>query len=134
MILRYLGISFLKFTADILVILVLYTLVLPETFPPLALSALTWVVMFTVAFVFASWAVAKRIPVRQDMLALVAVWLTVTVGGYLIYGILLSSRGPWAAVSPELLIQYAVELVAIFFAVWRRKRRHAESNLGEGAY
>ncbi|MEK7655806.1 MAG: hypothetical protein AAB386_03960 [Patescibacteria group bacterium] len=124
MLLRALGISILKLTADFLAIMLLFSYVIPSSFGGIVLSIITWCVTFFIAFVFASWAFSKRSPSRRNVLTLIAVWLTVTVGGFAVFGMRFSLQGLWAVVSTELLVQYVLEILAILFAAYRHKSRH----------
>jgi hypothetical protein len=86
--------------------------------------------MFVLAFVFAMLAFGKRAPKRKDTLMLIAIWMLVTVCGFLLYGLVLSPRGVKAAVAPEILVQFVLEVLAIYLAAFRLRRQSVESILG----
>ena len=75
-------------------------------------------------FRFRNMVFAKRSPSRRNVLILIAVWFTVTVGGFAVFGMRFSLQGLWAVASTELLVQYVLEILAILFAAYRHKSRH----------
>lgn len=131
MFLRFLIISVLRFITNILVIYVLYSFLLPSQMGETARLILTWLVLFITAFVFATWALAKKIPTRQQVLMLIAIWLAVSVSIFLIYGIFRSPRGAKVLIAPEILFQFVLEIGAILLAAFILKRRALKSELGE---
>lgn len=130
MFLRFLIVSFIKFVASMLAIYILYSYVIPSSFSGVLAFIPTWLVMFVLAFVFALLAFGKKAPKRQDMLMLIAIWMTVTICGFLLYGLLLSPRGVRASVAPEILVQFVLEVLAIYLAAFRLRRQSVESILG----
>lgn len=128
---RFLVVSFLKFLATLVAIVVLGK-ILPERTPSALMIAASWTVAFILAFVFASWAFGKRLPERNDRLLLAGIWTLVYLSGFLTYGILMSVRGPRVVVSMEILIQLALELGAIALAAYSARRRRFAAVLGEG--
>jgi len=128
---RFLVISFLKWVVVFASIAVL-SHVAPTVINGWVLSVAVWIVAFILAFVFATWAFSKRLPVRKDTLLLVGIWIFIYFMGFFTYGILLSTNGIRLMVAPEILTQLAIEIVAVLFAAYSSKRRRIASVLGEG--
>jgi len=128
---RFLVISLLKWVAVFAAIAVLSS-VAPSVLHGWILSIVVWIVAFILAFVFATWAFAKRMPVRNDTLLLVALWIFVYISMFFAYGVLLSTQGAYFVVSREILIQLVVEIVAVLYASYSSRRRRIASVLGEG--
>lgn len=128
---RFLVISFLKWVVVFAAIVVLSSIV-PNVLNGWLLTVLVWIMATVLAFVFAHWALSTRLPDRKDTLLLAAIWILIYVTGFLVYGMMFSTRGPGVLVSVEFLVQLALELAAVFFAAYSSKRRRIASVLGEG--
>ncbi|MBU1348822.1 hypothetical protein KJ781_02020 [Patescibacteria group bacterium] len=128
---RFLLISFLKFIATMAAIVMLVKM-LPDATPSAVIIIVSWALALIFAFLFASWAFGTRLPIRKDVLSLVTIWSLVYVTGFLMYGILLSVRGPRVLISMEILVQLALEIGAILFAAYSIRRRRFAAVLGEG--
>lgn len=128
---RFLVISFLKWVTMFGAILALASL-LPDVLSGWPLMILTWIMAFILAFLFATWAFSKRMPDRRDTLLLIAIWSLIFFTGFFVYGLIFSVRGAMVMFSIELLIQLALEIIAIFFASYSIRRRRIASLLGEG--
>ncbi|MFH1078280.1 MAG: hypothetical protein V1745_03315 [Patescibacteria group bacterium] len=128
---RFFLISFFKFLASMATIVVVIK-ILPDATPSVVILLLSWTIAFILAFVFASWALGTRLPIRKDIIMLVTIWLAIFATGFLTYGILLSVRGPRIIVSYEILVQLALEMGAMFLAVYSIRRRRFAAVLGEG--
>lgn len=132
MLFRFLALSVLKWLANFAAAFILLGFVLPNQFTGLELDIPVWIVSTLIAFMFATWAVSKKMPSNRDTFMLLAIWTIVSITGFLIYGMVYSNYGPWAVVSPEILIQLVLESVAVYLACYRVRRMRIKSVLGEG--
>ncbi|MBU0540094.1 hypothetical protein KKF59_02705 [Patescibacteria group bacterium] len=129
---RYLIISFLRFLAGFVGIVVLYRYLIPVGASVVLVTGSAWLLAFILAFVFAVWCLGGKVPEKRSMFLLFGIWLAVNVSGYALYGMLFSTKGAAAIVAPEMLVQWALEIAAIYLAVYRLKRRSVAAILGEG--
>lgn len=130
--LRYLGISLLTQLALWISFVMLLRFILPDKTPVLIMSFGIWITAFIISLFFASWAFSSKLPGWRDSLALLLMRLLLSMSFWLSYGLIISVRGPWVLISPEILIQIAVECLAIPLAAYRIRRRKIRSALGEG--
>lgn len=111
---------------------VLYRFLIPVNASVVVVTGSAWLLAFILAFVFAVWCLGGKVPERRSVFLLISIWLAVNVSGYALYGILFSFRGAAAIVAPEILVQWVLEIAAIYLAVYRLKRRSVAAILGEG--
>lgn len=130
--LKYLIISFLRFLAGFIGLIMLYRFVIPIGSSVILVTGAAWLLAFLLAFIFAVWGLGDKAPDRQVVFLFIGIWLAVNVSGHALYGIFLSSRGISAIVAPEILAQWILEVAAIYLAVYRLKRRSVAAILGEG--
>jgi len=129
---RYALISFLKFVVTFYGLFSLYSYILPEWVVGNLLSAITWIAVFIISFLFATWAFHPGSPTDRDITKLVIVWLSVTIVLLLGFGIFFTFRGARILFEGEILIQLVIEVVAIILAGILLRRRALKQELGEG--
>src|SRR5690349_21462845 len=120
---RYSAISFLNVCVGMAILVALLVYALPDETPALVLQLIGWALGFALAFAFAHWAFNKKVPTRGDVIALSILHGIAFFFIYAIYGALLSDRGTAAILSPELLVQLGLEIVAIAFTGYLLRRR-----------
>lgn len=132
MILRFLGISFLKWLAIFFSIAYLYGFV-PSGAGTILPTILAWVVVFVLSAIFVMLAFGSSVPSKRPTYTLIVVWFAVTVVCYGAYSIGISSMGLRAFFSVQIIGQMAVEAVAILITTYLLRRRSFKRELGESA-
>lgn len=130
MIFRIIGITILKWLVVFIAIALAYAVIPPAFGSVLPLMA-AWTATFFGAFLFATWIFHPSMPNRKTTWTIFAVWMIVTVTGYVVYVLRVSLLNVRELVSVQLLGQLVVESLAIFFASFIRKRRMLKQELGE---
>jgi hypothetical protein len=128
---RALSISFLKWMTFLIVSFVLLRFVF--TFlTGWWLAIPMWAVAFGNAFLFADWAFSKRTLSNKELAAFIVIWMVVTMTLQLLHAQFLTGDIRYALNSPELYVQYLLELLAIFLASSHARKKLMRSILGEG--
>lgn len=130
--LRYLGISFLNQVAQWTAFVITLRFILPDKTPLFLLNISMWALALLLSLFFAAWAFSGKLPTRLDALMLLVMRLLLAVTFWLAYGIFVSVRGPWAVVTPEILVQLGLEAAGVLIAAYIIRRRKIRSVLGEG--
>lgn len=118
-------------TASVSILLMLM-FVVPDWLSSLLTAISVWTIGFLVAFLFAQWAFAKRMPTKGDVILLASLHLFVAVLFYAIYGIFVSENGVLILFTPDFSIEIILEILAILLSAYRIKRLRMKSVLGEG--
>ena len=91
-----------------------------------------WALAFLVAFVCAEWAFRKRLPEQRDIMLLLGIWMTVTITLQLLFAQFILGSVLFVINSPDIYIQYLMEIVAIFLSAKLTRKRKVRSVISEG--
>ena len=131
MIFRYIGISIVKWIAVFTAISVLTTYV-ANGLTGYVLALPVWALAFAMAYGFAYWALHPTMPGKRELTRLILIWMVVTIVLEVYYELLTIGQVVFILYSPDLYVQYLLEIIAIFFAARTIRRKKFRSAAGEG--
>lgn len=132
MYLRSLCIAILHWLISFFAIALMLGFILPSNASGWMLNVPAWILAFLLSALFASWAFSPYLPEPREIFFVIVLWFLVLVTGYLGYGILFSLRGPLLIFEWEFFVQIILQLVAVWLAGFRLRRRKLKEVLGEG--
>ena len=129
---RYLGISLVKWIGIFFLTVMLTAYAAPAWLNGYWLSLPIWIIIFFAAYGFAYWALHIKLPVRRDVILLVVIWMAVTIVLEVSYEIMAVGQPVFILYSPDLYVQYLLEIIAILLAARVIRMRKLRSAAGEG--
>lgn len=132
LVLRYLGISIIKWFGVFTVTLVFARYVAPDWMKGYALALPTWALISFVAYGFAFWAMHIKMPGKHEIITLLLVWIIVTFCLQAFFEIMAFGSPVFLLRSPDLYIQYLIEIASIMVAARVLRKRKMRAVSGEG--
>jgi hypothetical protein len=132
MFLRTLGISIVKWIAVFFAVTVFTSYVAPKSLHGYWLALPIWVMVFAIAYGFAYWVFHIKIPSRRDLLLLIAIWMVVTICLEAFYEVMTIGQPVFLLYSPDIYVQYLLEIIAILVCAQRIRKEKMKSVSGEG--
>ena|SRR3989344_2748454 len=129
---RFLVISVIKWFLFFMVSGLFLQFVVPESWRGYQIAVPLWALAFLVAFVCAEWAFRKRLPEQRDIMLLLGIWMTVTITLQLLFAQFILGSVLFVINSPDIYIQYLMEIVAIFLSAKLTRKRKVRSVISEG--
>ncbi len=129
---RFVTIISLKWSANILAVILLSTHVIPSAWSGYVRAIPLWFVSFVVAWIFSEWALRRVQPGRQEVALLLILWLMLSLSYQLLYGYISLGNVYSVINSLEMYIQFVLEICAVLLAAYAVRRRKVLSALGEG--
>jgi len=130
--LRYLGISLLKWFGIFTVNLIFVSYVAPSFLKGYLLSLPIWALVFLVSYWFAFWAMHLKLPGKREVTGLIIIWMVSTICLEVFYEIMAVGRPIFILHSPDLYVQYLLEIAAILLAARMLRKRKMRAASGEG--
>lgn len=132
LVLRYLGVSIIKWFGVYTTALVFVAYVAPSTMKGYLLALPIWALSTLVAYGFAYWAMHTKMPGKHEIIALITVWMVVTLCIEAFYEIMAVGSPVFLLHSIDLYVQYLLEIAAILFAARVLRKRKMRAASGEG--
>lgn len=129
---RFLSIVSLKWVANVLAMLLLLRFLIPHAWTGFLKAAPIWVVSFVIAFLFAEWALATRLPNTKNLFQLILTWIVVSYLLNILGSVFLFQTARVALYGTDLHLTSVMELLAILLAASVIRRRKLQAVLGEG--
>jgi hypothetical protein len=129
---RFLVISVIKWFVFLIISSVLLQFVVPSSWSGYEIAAPMWLIAFLVAFAFAEWAFHRRMPEHSDTLLLFVIWMVVTLTLQLLHAQYVMGSILYVINSPDIYVQYLLEILAIFLASHLAHKRMMRGILSEG--
>lgn len=132
MMFRFLSIVLLKWTANLLAVVLLLRFVVPGGWHGFLKAGPIWIASFIIAFLFAEWAFQKQLPSKRDLIQLVVIWIVVSYSLDIVGSVMVFDTARVALYGTDLHITMLFEVGAILAAAYVTRRRKIEKTLGEG--
>ncbi len=132
MIVRFIGISVVKWLVSFLVVYLAMSYLIPASIIGLGRIVLVWVLTTLSAFVFAEWAFKPKLPERQDIIQLMIVSTVVNVLLSIGTDIIVYGKPTLLIGSFDIQVQYLLELLVIPLAGYIARKRRLQAAASEG--
>lgn len=132
MILRFMGISIVKWLSSFIVVYLMMNYVIPASIIGFWRIVLIWCATVLSAFVFAEWAFNTKSPDRKDILQLMIVGLCMNVLLSVTMDILMQGRPVYIFESFDIQVQYILEVLIVPVAAYVAQKRRQKSTIAEG--
>ncbi|MBP9864006.1 hypothetical protein KBC54_00965 [Patescibacteria group bacterium] len=130
--LRTIGVSFLNWIANYILVIFVIVYLLPNDWSGYANTIPMWIVSAFVAFGFAYWLFSSRLPSSRDTAAVIGIWMVVNATMQVFHAFYyLGSLAP-LLYGPDIYVQYVLEIIAIMSASYYVRRKKMQSTFGEG--
>lgn len=130
--LRTIGVSFLNWIANYILVIFVIVYLLPNDWSGYANTIPMWIVSALVAFGFAYWLFSSRLPSSRDTAAVIGIWMVVNATMQVFHAFYyLGSLAP-LLYGPDIYVQYVLEIIAIMSASYYVRRKKMQSTFGEG--
>jgi len=130
--LRYIGIAFLKWVMMYFVLMLAIQYIVPESLGGWWLALPMWILASAVAFPFAYWALHPSAPTKKGIIELAVVWVVVSALLQIGYDWMIWGQFIFSFNSPELLIQYALEIGMIVIAALYIRKKKLKASMPKG--
>jgi len=129
---RYLGISIVKWIAVFSAIMIFTSYIAPQSLRGYWLALPIWILVCLIAYGFGYWAFHLTFPNRRDVIMLLIIWMVVTICLEAFYEIMTIGQPVFLLRSPDLYVQYLLEIVGVLLAIKRIRTQKMRAASGEG--
>jgi hypothetical protein len=129
---RFVWISLLNWTTNLVIVMVLLRFILPDSLHGFVLAIIPWAISFVLAFAFAELAFRPKLPGKNEAAMLVILWLVIGYSLHILYATFILNNALVVLRAADLHITYAFEVAGILCAAYVTRRRKIKEVLGEG--